>query len=426
MKEKGARFHSLELSPRTGKVYNEVIRQARSPSHDQHHIDIVLTRIQELSQWCLNNNLPVNQESIWAAGCVHDLGRNDPSLHGEASIKTSIAQAQPILVDCGYDKEEIDEICEIVRQHDQPDLQPTTLEALILKEADFLAGFGAWGIYRTIAWGTESGRSTKEIITTLRESMPRRIASLRLPPSQEIAFREWPLVNLFLAQLETQKEFKEKDTYPGKYLILEGTSGTGKGTQAKLLQEYLIDNNIQATIVQEPSEFGRSMISQLKENARLSGREITSAERALVLAVDRISLTEQITEQLRSGNWVIGIRSFLSALAYQGETSLQMVEVLWLNRFVTRPNLVLLLEIEPGEALKRIQQRHETEGVPMGDYEELLKLERVSERFKQAIGMIPGLPVATISADLSITDVFTSVKQTIEQQELLEDKYARN
>src|SRR4030042_7060678 len=176
---------------RMRSLYQVATEALTSPSHDRFHVDQTLVHARELAAWCKQQNWTIKWERIFAAACLHDLGRTNPKLHEKESIEASLARARPILSESGYDPEEIEAICQIIQEHDQMGLFSATPEALILKEADFLAGMGPWGIYRNLAWGVESGRDTSRIIKTLTEKIPARIASLRLPPAREIAWRQW-------------------------------------------------------------------------------------------------------------------------------------------------------------------------------------------------------------------------------------------
>jgi dTMP kinase len=394
---------------RMSTLYQKILPEMRNPSHDKVHIDMALTRARELFDWCNQQGQSADWEIIFASLCLHDLGRSDPYLHGPASLQASIEQAKQILASCGYIPEEAERICQIIETHDQPESTPDDLEGLIVKEADFLAGMGAWGIYRTIAWGIESGRDTAAIIATLKEKMPARIASLRLPPSQEFAWKEWPLVNLFLAQLERQMAYQEQEQRTGLYIVLEGISGSGKDTQAKLLAEYLADQNTKVQVLAEPTNTGRDLIKIIKT----AGRQITQRERTLIFAADRIATVEKIKAALESGITVIEVRSLLSAMAYQGETPSEMADILFLNRFVPRPDLIIYLDTTPKIALARTRKREE-KGVPKGDFEEELKMIATLKRFQQAFAMLPGIRIEVVPGDGLVEEVFEQVKKVIE------------
>jgi len=410
------RLPELNRPDRVTRVYEHVVELVKSPSHGQRHLDETLTWVKTLSGDLTKKGYQLEDEFLCVATICHDLGRINPSKHKKESIELSVRLTREILSEFSYGEEEIKRICDVIEDHDRFSPEKS-LEGQVLREADYLAGFGASGILRVITWGMECGRPIEEILAVFRNLMPRRIASLEIPLSQKIAMKKWPFVNLFLNLLENPLESREFEDYPGKYIVIEGSSGSGKETQAGLLREYLEEQGHSPFIISEPSELGRKILKSIKEE---TGQPINQSVRALVHAADRVGIANEITGHLALGETVIGIRSFLSSLAYQGESPLRMAEVLFLNRFAPFPDLVLLLEVEAEEALRRIYRRHEKNGVPTGDFEELEKLKQVSQRYDQAIGVIPGLSVERISADRPIEEVFDSVRQAIEKGRLFQ------
>ena len=408
------RLPELNRLDRATRVYEYVVEIVKSPSHGQRHIDETLTWVKTLSEDLTKKGYQLEDEFLCVATICHDLGRTDPGKHKGDSIELSIKLTRAILSEFDYQEEEIKKICDVIEDHDR--FGPAkSLEGQVLREAYYLAGFGASGILRVITWGMECGRPIEKILAVFRDLMPKRIASLEIPLSREIAMKKWPFVNLFLNLLENPLENREFEDYPGKYIVIEGNSGSGKETQAKLLGEYLEKQGYPPTIISEPSELGRKILKSIKEE---TGQPINQSVRALVHAADRVGIANEITGHLALGETVIGIRSFLSSLAYQGEDPLKMAEVLFLNSFAPFPDLVLLLEVEAEEALRRIRCRHEENGVPIGDFEELEKIKQISRRYDQAIGVIPGLPVERISANKPREEVFATIKQAIEKSEL--------
>lgn len=411
------RSKELNQQGRTAELYNYVVGILEdSPGHDQPHIDQTLAWVGLLSSSLAQEGYQLDKGLLRVATICHDLGRVDPSLHGEESVKASVEAIKQILPKFGFEPEEIKRVGKIIEDHDSFD--PTkTPEGQVIRIADYLAGFDASGILRIITWGMKSGRSLEEILAVFDDLMPRRIALLEIP-FRRIAFKQWPFVNLFLKRLENPLAEAEIENYQGKYIIVDGISGSGKGTQAKQLTRYFEDQGHPTTIIHEPSEFGRELIDNYKQRKRELGEPTTQPELALLYTLDRISIASRINHLRRSGNNVIGIRSFLSTMSHQGENPLKMAEVLFLNRFAPYPDLVILLEVETEEALRRIRQRHQENSVPIGDFEKLEKLRINSQRYHQAIGMIPGLPVVRVSANEPIEEVFLSIQQVVEESGL--------
>jgi dTMP kinase len=383
------------------------VEQSRSPSHDIHHIALTLQYASILYQWCSDQGQNPHWEHIFAAACLHDLGRNDPSLHGQASIEASLIMARSILSQVAYDdQDEVETICQIIREHDLPEYVPINMEAKILKEADFLAGMGSWGILRALVWAGESHRSIPEVIEILETRMPERIRSLEFPPSREIAWREWPMARLFLASLKERLKGQEVEIFPGGYLIFEGVSGSGKETQAAMLADYLRQEcHLQVEIVCEPSDLARKTLDLWKESG-----EVTPEQRTHLMVADRVGAIQKVRDFLKEGVTVISVRSFLSNLVYQGETDLAGAKIMFDNQFVPRPAGIIFLKINPKLALARVDERLATVGGKRGDFEEIRKLERMSERYEEVLEQLcPGVKIVEIDGSGEKEEVFQKI-----------------
>ena len=380
-------------------VYERAVQVSLSPSHDIYHIQSTIHYAWKLFAFLdesSNMDTPLSWERIFIACCLHDLGRNRPTLHTTDSIDESLAQARILLVSLGVQETEIELILRIIEQHDQPELDADSLEALILKEADFLAGMGATGILRTILWAGESGRNINDIIFALNEKMPARITSLQLKSSRRIAAKLWPRTRVFLSQFQEELYGVEVETYPGQLIIFEGISGSGKGTQAHLLKETLEGIGRDVAILSEPTNLFRKTLQQWKHSLG----EVNALQRKHLLIADRAATTERIRELLRKNFTVILDRSFISTMVYQGQNLLSMADILNSHSFFPTPDLVVLFDISSSIALERITSDLDTgQRAENGDYEQADFLEAHRQGYLQALKLLsPSIPVHIIDA----------------------------
>ncbi|MBU0975303.1 MAG: dTMP kinase [Patescibacteria group bacterium] len=397
-------------------VYERAVQESKSPSHDIYHINDVLR-----NAWALYKSIPTNPEISWErifmAGCLHDLGRNDPILHQTDSLAESIRLANPILIELGVPGQEIAVILEIIAQHDQPDLIPASLEALILKEADFLAGMGTTGVMRTILWAGESGRTIPQIVQTISERMPRRIASLQLEQSRNVATKLWPRAQLFLAQYQEELSGIEFESFTGKLIVFEGISGAGKGTQIQLLKEHIKEQGRDVAVISEPSSLFLSTLTQWKSERG----HVDALERRFLLMADRAGTANRVKELLRAGVFVILDRSLISTMVYQGVDYLGMAEVLQWHEFFPSPDIVFLLDITAETALVRIDQSL-TQGqrAVRDDYEEATLLETHRVLYHEALGLLPAsIPQHIIDTSREIGEVQERIRELITEQGFL-------
>lgn len=103
----------------------------------------------------------------------------------------------------------------------------------------------------------------------------------------------------------------------GKYIVIEGQDGTGKTTQADLLQRYLHERGIDSLHIKEP---GGSPVAEAIREVILNGDlSRTSMTNTLLFTANRHELWNAIiAPALDKGTWVISTRNYWSTLAYQG------------------------------------------------------------------------------------------------------------
>jgi dTMP kinase len=161
----------------------------------------------------------------------------------------------------------------------------------------------------------------------------------------------------------------------GRLIAFEGLDGSGKSTQVELFAEALRRAGRSVLVTREPSEgpAGR----RIRELAR-SNTPVAAEEELRWFVEDRRDhVARVITPGLREGQVVVTDRYTLSSVAYQGARGLDPAAILADSEAeFPVPDLVLLLEIEPGPALERVRSR--AEGVE-GLFERQDFLERVAE-----------------------------------------------
>ncbi len=150
----------------------------------------------------------------------------------------------------------------------------------------------------------------------------------------------------------------------GRLIVFEGGEGSGKSTQVRRLAESLESYGRAVLVTHEPgaTPMGRR-IRQIVLDPPAPGDEAPSPRaEALLYAADRAHHVETvILPALRRGAIVISDRYVDSSLAYQGAgRALATEEVRWLSNWATgglRPDLVVLLDIDPAEGLRRAADR---------------------------------------------------------------------
>ncbi|EKD38514.1 MAG: hypothetical protein ACD_75C00708G0006 [uncultured bacterium] len=162
----------------------------------------------------------------------------------------------------------------------------------------------------------------------------------------------------------------------GKLIVFEGTDGTGKSTQLKLLGSYLEECGYPVVTTREPTNgsYGRQ-IRNLYINRHEYSRE---EELELFLADRREHVLHLLEPCLRQGKIVLCDRYYFSTAAYQGALGLDPETILARNSFAPEPDLVLLLQAPLEIGMERITSGR---GDTLNNFEQREFLEKVAAIF---------------------------------------------
>jgi dTMP kinase len=160
----------------------------------------------------------------------------------------------------------------------------------------------------------------------------------------------------------------------GTFLVLEGIDGVGKSTLLRSLARELRRRGLSVAVRREPAD------------ARLGALAQSSAAEdpwtgAVYFTVDRHLASPLLERDLRRHDVVLQDRSFYSTLAYQGSAlpPRDRRRLAELQHSATRtPDRVVLLDLAPSEALRRLGGREPRRG-PL---EQLRTLRRVARAYR--------------------------------------------
>jgi dTMP kinase len=138
-------------------------------------------------------------------------------------------------------------------------------------------------------------------------------------------------------------------------LVIDGIDGCGGTTHSNLLKEALESKDFKVHLTQEPSssDVGILLRKYLKD------KTVPPATDALLFAADRvIHYYDEIKDKLDDGYIVISDRYIDSSIAYQSVQS-DEISIEWIkdiNKFAVKPDLTIILDIDPKIALARKTQ----------------------------------------------------------------------
>lgn len=183
----------------------------------------------------------------------------------------------------------------------------------------------------------------------------------------------------------------------GIFITFEGIEGTGKSTQIVLLANYLTAHRKSVTLTREP---GGTAIGDQVRKILLNPENKALFPRAelLLYAAGRVQHVEElIRPELEAGKIVLCDRFSDATLAYQGYgrgVDLEMIRTL--DRIATngiRPDLTILLDIDPAIGLSRARGRNSSRGLEAEarfENEDLAFHERVRQGYRALAGQEPG------------------------------------
>jgi dTMP kinase len=150
-------------------------------------------------------------------------------------------------------------------------------------------------------------------------------------------------------------------TKAGCFITVEGTEGVGKTTNIAWIMQCLQAHGIVPLQTREPG--GTDLAEQIRALLLSSHAEKMAdlTELLLVFAARAQHLSQMISPALNAGKWVLCDRFTDATYAYQGGgRSLCKQTIATLENLVQgdlRPDLVVILDIEPELGLQRARQR---------------------------------------------------------------------
>jgi len=193
------------------------------------------------------------------------------------------------------------------------------------------------------------------------------------------------------------------------YICLEGIDGSGKSTQIALLEKWLIEYGYEVLRIFEPTDSATGkLIREILKDPRATDDNFQKTL-ALLFAADRMVLMDTIETAEESGKAVISDRCFYSSIAYQNPRGItdssHGFDRNWLyelNKFVKRPDIVILLDLDVEKAISRCDGND--------SFENKVFLEKVRNRY---IELAKANDFFVINANNGFNKVHEDIKRVI-------------
>lgn len=189
----------------------------------------------------------------------------------------------------------------------------------------------------------------------------------------------------------------------GRFIVIEGSDGSGKSTQFKLLANYLTAHGIPFAShhfprYEEPSSY---FVQEYLKGSYGGADEQGAYKPSLFYALDRFEAGEGIRKELEAGKIVLCDRYIGSNMAHQGQklpTEEERTKYFsWLHEIeydilgIPKPDENIVLSIPAELSVKLMAQRDQSKNSVKGDIHEadVNHLERSVRTYREICGLFP-------------------------------------
>jgi dTMP kinase len=167
----------------------------------------------------------------------------------------------------------------------------------------------------------------------------------------------------------------------GILIVFDGIDGAGKTTQARRLLETLQKEGFDAIYFREPSN---SKWGQEVKRKAIHPDSLSPEEELDLFQKDRKENVERnLKPALEKKRVVVLDRYYFSTIAYQGARGIDPLTIQKLNEeFAVKPDLVFILDIAPGNGLKRIEMNRKKKDLLFEQEGYLARVRKIFRSFK--------------------------------------------
>lgn len=169
-----------------------------------------------------------------------------------------------------------------------------------------------------------------------------------------------------IKKLHFGKAKKSPQKKRGKLIVLDGTDGSGKATQLKLLIDTLKKESYNAEMVDFP-QYGTKSAGPLEEYLNDKYGQVNPYAASIFYAIDRFDVAFQIRQWLEQGKIVIANRYVTANAGHQGGKIDDNVDRLkyfkWLDNLeynifnIPKPDLNIILHVPAAVAQKLVDKK---------------------------------------------------------------------
>ena len=224
----------------------------------------------------------------------------------------------------------------------------------------------------------------------------------------------------------------ENNMKPGKFIVIDGTDGSGKGTQTELLVTALKEKGVQVVVTDFP-QYGTPSAYFVEKYLRGeygTAEEVGAKRASLFYALDRFDVAKQMRTWLAEGTYIVSNRYVSASMGHQTgkiEGNEERDKFLdWLDDLeynicgIPRPNETIFLYVPPEVGQKLVDQKESrayTQGKKRDIHEaDIDHLKKASEAYKYVAKKFNWKTI-TCAPDgemLSREEIHTMIMKTVE------------
>lgn len=182
----------------------------------------------------------------------------------------------------------------------------------------------------------------------------------------------------------------------GKFIVIDGTDGSGKGTQTKILASKLRAKKYKVKIIDFPQYGKRSagLVEKYLNGSYGTAEEVGPYRASIFYACDRYDASFKIKKWLEEGNIVISNRYVTANMGHQGGKINNLAErkkfFKWLDNLeyeifeIPKPDAKIILHVDAAVAQKLVDSKEKRNYIKKGkrdihekDIKHLRKAEKV-------------------------------------------------
>jgi len=153
----------------------------------------------------------------------------------------------------------------------------------------------------------------------------------------------------------------------GKFIVIEGIDGCGKGTQTKLLSDFLSQKGHDVVLKKYP-EYGKPIGDLIGNWLHSKDYDFNVEAQTLLYFADFIKDKEYLENNLKNGKIVLSDRYFTSTIVYQKIKGMPISKLETLSQMfkLVKPDIVMYIKISPEtsferKSLQKDLDRHESD-----------------------------------------------------------------